>query len=129
MYNKIIISNFSWNLIIISQFLSFFPLFFSVFQILVISRPFFDPPKPLGYPNFLTMQLDVSQESLRCQPASKNRFLTTFFCVNSTKTLIWLFSLFWGVLGPLGGRAFMWGVPRKLHMVPNFSILARKSFL
>ena len=56
---------------------------------------------PLGYPNVLTMEMDFSQESLRCQPALKNCFSTTFFHVNSAKTLIWSFSLFWGNLGGL----------------------------
>merc|ERR1712212_1307445 len=123
MYNRIIISNFPRNLIIISQFFSFFFIIFSVFQILVIFGPFFNPPRPLGYPNILAMELDLSQEPLRCQPASKNCFMTTFFQVNSAKTLIWSFSLFWGILGASrGGRLSCGGVPRRLHMVPNFSI-------
>ena len=109
MYNRIIISNFPRNLIIISQFLSFFFIIFSVFQILIISGPFFYPPRPLGYSSLLAMELDLSREPLRCQPASKNCFMTTFFCVNSAKTLIWSFSLFWGILGPLGGRLLRGG--------------------
>merc|ERR1712015_502024 len=106
MYNRIIISNFPRNLIIIYQFF-FFYYFFS-FSILVISGPFLTR-QTLGYPNFLTLELDLSQVSLRCQPASKNCFVTTFFHVNSAKTLIWPFSLFWGILGASRGRALMWG--------------------
>jgi len=126
-YNRIIISNFPRNLIIFSQFLSFFLLFFQFFKIWSFLGHFLTP-RPLRYPNFLTIELDLSQEYLRCQQASKNSFLTTFFHVNSTKTLLWSFSLFWGILGGSRGWALTWGVPRRLHMVPNFSILAHTSF-
>ena len=97
MYNRIIISNFPQNLIVISQFFSFFFVIFSVFVILVIFGLFFYPQTP-GGPKFLAMELNLSQAPLRCQPASKNCFMITFFCVNSAKTLIWSFSLFWGIL-------------------------------
>ena len=104
MYNRIIISNFPQNLIVISQFFSFFFVIFSVFVILVIFGLFFYPQTP-GGPKFLAMELNLSQAPLRCQPASKNCFMITFFCVNSAKTLIWSFSLFWGILvGLQGGK-------------------------
>ena len=58
-----------------------------------------------GGPKFLAMELNLSQAPLRCQPASRNCFMITFFCVNSAKTLIWSFSLFWGILvGIQGGK-------------------------
>jgi len=31
--------------------------------------------------------------------------------------------------GPLGRQALTWGLPRRLHMVPNFSLLAHTRFL
>ena len=125
MYNRIIIRNFPRSLIIISQFLLFFSLFFQFFKFSSFLGHFLTP-RLLGYPSFLAMELDLSQEPLRCQPASKNCFMTIFFHVNSAKTLIWSFSLLWGALQ--GRRALTWGVPRWLHMVPNFSILAHTSF-
>merc|ERR1712015_227176 len=75
------------------------------------------------------MVLDLSHESLRCQPASKNCFVTTFVHVNSAKTLYGHFHYFGAFWGASRGRALTWGVPRKLHIVPNFSILAQTSFL
>ena len=81
-----------------------FFVIFSVFVILVIFGLFFYPQTP-GGPKFLAMELNLSQAPLRCQPASKNCFMITFFCVNSAKTLIWSFSLFWGILvGLQGGK-------------------------
>ena len=68
--------------------------YFLIFLIFGLFWAIFLPPRSLGYPNFLAMELDLSQEPLRCQPASKNCFMTTFFCVNSAKTLIWPFSYF-----------------------------------
>jgi len=99
-----------------------FFIIFSVFRILVISnsRPFVDPSRTL------TIELDLSQESLRCQPVSKNCFLTTFLVQKPWYGHFHYFAAFWGASW---GRALTWGVLRRLYMVPNFSILAHMSFL
>jgi len=54
--------------------------------------------------------------------------MTTFFRVNSSKTLIWSFSLFWGGLGPLGGQALTLGVPRRLHDGPKLQYISPHKF-
>ena len=56
----------------------------------------------------------------------KNCFMISFFHVNSAKTLLWSFL---GRFGASEGWALIWGVPRRLHMVPTFSMLAHTSFL
>ena len=81
MYNRIIISNFPQNLIVISQFFSFFFVIFSVFVILVIFGLFFYSQTP-GGPKFLAMELNLSQAPLRCQPTSNKCNANVFPKVN-----------------------------------------------
>merc|ERR1712015_214186 len=127
MYNIIVISQFPRNLIIIYQFLSFFSLFFQFFNFGHF-RTIFYPPDPWGTQAFLAMVLDLSQEPLRCPPASKNCFMITFFCLNSTKTLIWSFSLFWGILGASREAGSHVGVPRKAAHGPKLQYISPHEF-
>ena len=59
------------------------------------------PPQTPGVSKLFGYGAGFIPGALRCQPASKNCFMTPFFHVNSAKTLIWSISLFWGILGGL----------------------------
>ena len=109
MYHRMIIINFLSNLFIISHFFSFFFIIFSCVTNFGNFLAIFDPPRPLGYPNFSAMDLNLSQQPLRHQPAWKKLVHDNFFCVNRAKILIWSFSLFWGLLGPLKGADLLVG--------------------
>ena len=128
MYNRIIISKVPQNLIIISQFLSFFVIIFSVFRILIIFGPFLDP-QTLGVPKLFWLWCWIYPRSpwdvrLLQKTASWQLFSVSIV----QKPWYGHFHYFGAFWGPLGGRALTWGVPRRLHMVPNFSISAHTSF-
>ena len=99
------------------HYFSFFFIIFLVFSILVIFVVFFNPPGPWGYPDLLAIELISSQELLRCQPASKNCFKTTFFHAQNL------------MYGHFDYFRYSWGVPRGLQMVPNVSILSHTNNL
>ena len=128
MYHRIIISNFlkTWSL-----FLNFFHFFiiFSVFRILVISRPFVDPPDPWGTQTFWLWSWIYPRSPWDVSQLQKTASWQLFPMSIVQKPWYGHFHYLGAFSGPLGGRALTWGVLRRLHMVPKFSILAHTSFL
>jgi len=116
MYNRIIISNFPRNLIIISQFLSFFSLFFHFFKFWSYLGYLLTPPDPWGTHTFWLWSWIYPRSPWDVSQLQK--------CKNPDMA-IFTFSHFSLFGGPLEGELS----PKRLHMVPNFRILAHTSFL
>ena len=104
-----IISNFSPNLTIFPLFFSFFFHYFFRISNFGHFWAIFLPPIPQGYQNFSSMELNLSKQLLRWQTVSKNCSMTSFFHVNSVKTIIWSFPLFFAILGAFRGACSLMG--------------------
>jgi hypothetical protein len=129
MYIRIIISNFPGNLIIISQFHSFFSLFFQFFKFWSFLGHFFIPQTP-GVPKLFGYGARFIPGAPEMSASLKKLLHDTFFpCQLCKNPDMVIFTILGHFGGPLGRWALTWGLPRRLHMVPNFSLLAHTSFL
>ena len=106
MYHRIIISNFlkTWSL-----FLNFFHFFiiFSVFRILVISRPFVDPPDPWGTQTFWLWSWIYPRSPWDVSQLQKTASWQLFSMSIVQKPWYGHFHYFGAFWGPLGGRALI----------------------
>ena len=101
-----IIINFLSNLYIISHF------FFIIFSCVTNFGNFlaiFDPPQAPGVPKLFGYGPEFIPAALKTSASLKKLVHDNFFCVNRAKILIWSFSLFWGLLGPLKGADLLVG--------------------